>query len=358
VVSDFENKLLSTGLFGTARVEPQPPQNGSNSIPVKITVTERDLRTIRLGVGYSDIGPNGKMIWEHRNLFGGGENLETSLTYSPIETTTKAALERPGFMGANQALILDVEASRESPDAYDADKLTTSAIVKRDFTRSIMAGTGLRYKYSRVEQLLSFEKYSHVILPLFLNLDGRDDRLNPVAGGRIFAQTSFYEDLNGSDSFLKTQLEGRAYQMVWKRPRLSAALRVTLGSIDGASTENIPADERFYAGGGGSIRGYEYQAVGPQLAGTPLGGSQLLEFSTELRLQPGNKLGYAAFIDGGTVYNDLVPNSDRSLRYGAGLGLRWFTAIGPLRVDVAFPLNPDANQVERVQFYISLGQAF
>jgi translocation and assembly module TamA len=146
--------------------------------------------------------------------------------------------------------------------------------------------------------------------------------------------------------------------MVWKRPRLSAALRVTLGSIDGASTENIPADERFYAGGGGSIRGYEYQAVGPQLAGTPLGGSQLLEFSTELRLQPGNKLGYAAFIDGGTVYNDLVPNSDRSLRYGAGLGLRWFTAIGPLRVDVAFPLNPDANQVERVQFYISLGQAF
>ena len=73
---------------------------------------------------------------------------------------------------------------------------------------------------------------------------------------------------------------------------------------------------------------------------------------------PGRKLGYVAFVDGGTVYNDLLANADRSLRYGAGLGLRWFTAIGPLRVDVAYPLNPDAIQSERVQFYISLGQAF
>jgi translocation and assembly module TamA len=133
---------------------------------------------------------------------------------------------------------------------------------------------------------------------------------------------------------------------------------VTLGSIDGTAVENIPADERFYAGGGGSIRGYEYQAVGPQLNGTPVGGSQLLEFSTELRLQPGQKLGYAAFVDGGTVYNDIAHDADRTIRFGAGLGLRWFTGIGPLRADLAYPLNPDENQVERVQFYISLGQAF
>ncbi len=357
-VSDFENKLLSTGLFGTARVEPQPPQGETNAIPMRISVTERDLRTIRMGVGYSDVGPNAKVIWEHRNLFGGGENLRTELAYSPIEYKANAQLERPGFLDANQSLILEVDATRERPDAYDADKLTTSAIVKRDFNRYVMAGTGLRYKYSRVEQLLSFEEYSHVILPLFLQLDNRNDRLNPVKGGQFFARTSFYEDMNGSDSFLKTELEGRLYQMLWKRPRLSGAVRLTLGAVTGTDVQDIPADERFYAGGGGSIRGYEYQAVGPQLAGTPLGGSHLLEFSTELRLQPGNKLGYAAFIDGGTVYNDLVPNADRTIRYGAGVGLRWFTAIGPLRVDLAYPLNPSDGQVERLQFYISLGQAF
>jgi len=360
-VSDFENKLLSTGLFGTARVEAQPPPTNSLAIPVKISVSERHLRTIRLGVGYSDVGPNAKMIWEHRNLWGNGERLRTELAYSPIEYKAAALLERPNFLAANQVLALNAEVTREQPDAYDADKLLLGAIVKHEFNRYVMAGTGVQYKYSNVEQLVSVERYSHIIFPLFLELDNRNDRLNPVKGGQFFARTRFYEDMNGSDSFFKTEAEGRLYQMFWKRPRLSGAVRLTLGTINGTSVEKVPADERFYAGGGGSIRGYEYQAVGPQLGEIPLGGSQLLEFSAEMRMQPGNKLGYAAFVDGGTVYNDLAHDSDRSLRYGAGVGLRWFTGIGPLRVDVAYPLNPTAEQAEqvrRVQFYISLGQAF
>lgn len=358
VVSDFENKLLSTGIFGTARVEPQPSQDGSNSIPVKITVTERALRTIRLGVNYSDVGPGGKAIWEHRNLFGGGEHFETTLAYSPIALQANATLERPGFLDANQSLILGVGASRETPDAYDADKVTTSAIVKHDFNRHIMGGSGLAYKYSQVEQLQETEVYNYLIVPVLLDFDYRNDKLNPVSGGQLFINPNFYKELDNSDSFLKTGIEARLYKMLWERPRLSGATRLTFGSINGVAVENIPADERYYAGGGGSIRGYEYQAVGPQLDGTPVGGSQLLEFSVELRMQPGNKLGYAAFVDGGTVYNDLAEDADRTLRYGAGLGLRWFTGIGPLRVDFAFPLNPSSDQVERVQFYISLGQAF
>ena len=148
--------------------------------------------------------------------------------------------------------------------------------------------------------------------------------------------------------------------MLLRRYRLSSALRLTLGSIDGSGVEvqSVPADERFYAGGGGSIRGYEYQSVGKHINGDPVGGDKLLEFSTELRLRPGKQLGYVAFIDGGTVYNDEYDDYNRSLRYGAGVGLRWFSTIGPLRVDLAYPLNPDSNQKERLQFYVSLGQAF
>lgn len=358
VVADFEKKLLSTGLFGTARVEPQPAPDGSSAIPVKITVSERALRTIRLGVGYSDIGPNGKATWEHRNLFGGGEHLETSLAYSPIELLGSTSLERTGFFRANQSLVLGVDVSREMPDAYDADTVSASALVKRDFTRHLMGGSGLRYKYSRVEQLQTVDVYNYLILPVLLDLDYRNDKLNPVNGGQLFFTPSLYKELDTSDSFLKTGLEARLYTMLWERPRLSAATRLTLGSINGTSVENIPADERYYAGGGGSIRGYEYQAVGPRVDGTPVGGAQLLEFSVELRMQPGNKLGYAAFVDGGNVYNDFAADTDRTLRYGAGVGLRWFTGIGPLRADFAFPLNPAPDQVERVQFYISLGQAF
>jgi len=183
--------------------------------------------------------------------------------------------------------------------------------------------------------------------------------LNPQRGGQLFGQTSWYEDTQGFDSFLKSQAEARKYFMLWREIHLSSAFRLTLGSIDGADVAGIPADERFYAGGGGSIRGYEYQSVGPKLNGTPTGGDKLLEFSAELRVQPGTRLGYVAFIDGGTVYNDLTSDdANRALRYGAGLGLRWFTGIGPLRADLAYPLNPDDTQKERLQFYISLGQAF
>jgi translocation and assembly module TamA len=174
----------------------------------------------------------------------------------------------------------------------------------------------------------------------------------------LFGRTSFFEDTVGAQSFLKTQFEGRHYRMLWDRYRMSSAARLTLGSIDGAAVDSVPADERFYAGGGGSIRGYEYQSVGPQVNGVPAGGDKLLEFSLELRLQPGNRLGYVAFVDGGSVYNELLDDYTRPLSYGAGFGLRWFTGIGPLRADLAYPINPSANQVERIQFYISLGQAF
>jgi translocation and assembly module TamA len=358
ILEDFEKKLLESGLFGAVHAQPQYADEQTNAVPIKISVMERDKRTIRLGVNYSDIGPGAKVLWEHRNLFGSGEHLETSVAYNPIEFLANARLERPGFFRANQALILDVAVSRESPDAYDADALWLSAVVRREFTRSIMAGTGLRYKYSRVEQLDRDDRFSHVIFPLMLHFDTRDDKLNPVKGSQLFSRTGYFIDTGRIDSFLKTELEGRLYQMLWKRPRLSCALRCALGTIEGAAVANIPADERFYAGGGGSIRGYEYQAVGPQVDGTPVGGSQLVEYSLELRVQPRAKLGFAAFVDGGTVYNGLASDADRTLRHGAGVGLRYFTGIGPLRADVAYPLNPADEHVERVQFYISLGQAF
>lgn len=358
-LDDFENKLLSTGLFATARVVPKSGEEGTNAIPVQISVTERDKRTVRIGAQYSDVGFGGKILWEHRNFFGSGEHLETSFTGSEIELGGKVSLTRPGFLRANQSLLLDLDVSYETPDAYDARKARTTSMVLRDFTQEIQAGLGVGYQYSRVEQLTSDERYSLVFFPLQAILDYRDDRLNPMRGVHLFGRTAFYKDTLASDSFLKSVCEGRHYHTLWKRARLSSALRVTLGSIDGAAVENVPADERFYAGGGGSIRGYEYQAVGPSAVdGTPLGGDKLFEFSAELRLQPGRRLGYVVFADGGAAFNGPPASSDHSLRYGAGLGLRWFTGIGPLRVDVAYPLNPDETQIERAQFYISLGQAF
>ena len=357
-IRDFEKELLESGQFGTVRVEVSPIQEKKETFPVKIEVTQRKPRTIRLGVGYSDIGPSTKAMWTHRNLWGNGEKLQLKLTYSPIEWGLETSLERPHFLVPKQTLIFELDAHREQTDAYDADRFSTGLILKREIYSKIYVGTGIRYKLSQVDQLQNSEHYNHLIFPLFVTTDRRNSELNPTKGSQFFAQTSYYANLKEDTPFLKTELEGRLYYPLWERIKLSGAVRGTIGMIAGSSVENIPPDDRFYAGGGGSVRGYEYQSIGPHVAGTPTGGKELAVFSVELRMKPGKSLGYVAFLDGGGVYDDWSNANNQSLHYGAGIGLRWFTSIGPLRFDVAYPLNPSAEQVERIQFYISLGQAF
>jgi translocation and assembly module TamA len=292
-------------------------------------------------------------------VFGGGERFQTEFTGSPILLEWSGRLIRSGFLDANQSLVLELVAARETPDAYDSDTLDGTAMVFRDLTPYIQAGAGMGYSYSSVEQFAEINRYEYIIFPLQVTLDYRNDRLNPTKGFQVFGRTSWYADVVNDNPFLKSYLEGRKYHMWWDRYRVSTAFRLVLGSIDGTAVDGVPADERYYAGGGGSIRGYAYQDVGPQVDGTPTGGNKLLEFSAELRIQPGSKLGYVAFLDGGTVYNSLLSNDyNQSLSYGAGLGIRYFTGIGPLRVDLAYPLNANSTQQERLQFYISLGQAF
>ena len=136
------------------------------------------------------------------------------------------------------------------------------------------------------------------------------------------------------------------------------AAGLSLGSITGAGRDEIPADERFYAGGGGSIRGYAYQSVGPFRQGEPVGGGSLLEVAFEARLKFTDRLGLVAFLDGGNAYTERFPDFEETLRWGAGLGFRYFTPVGPLRLDVAFPLNRRPDIDDRFQVYVSLGQAF
>lgn len=352
----FETTLLNSGLFGSVQIEPRPPLADDQSVPIHISVTERDQRTIQLGVSYSDIGPGSTFFWEHRNAFGHGERLETTLSWTPIETGVEAQLTRPGFLDAHQSLVLDLETSYETPDAYTATQTRATGMVLRDFAPAIQGGAGLGYKFSQVDQLDESDRYAYVLFPVQLILDYRDDPLNSIKGGRLFSRATWYENTESAQSFIKTMLEGRHYAMLWETPRLSSALRVKIGHIDGAHAESIPADERFYAGGGGSIRGYDYQSVGPQEESTPSGTDSLIECSAELRLQPGPRMGYAAFLDAGTAFTRSFDEQD--MRYGAGLGLRWFTPLGPLRADFAFPLNPDETQEQRLFFYISLGQSF
>ena len=199
-------------------------------------------------------------------------------------------------------------------------------------------------------------------LPGSLTRDSRDDDFDATEGTRLnMAVTPYVTTGDDSFFFVVTEVGGSAYLSLQREDRVVLAGRTRVGSILGASRAEIPANKRFYAGGGGSIRGYEYQKVGPlDEENDPLGGRSLLELGVELRLRLTERFGMVPFVDGGTVFvdPDFRSDEDRTLRWAAGLGFRYYTPIGPLRLDFAFPLNGREGIDNDFQFYISIGQAF
>jgi translocation and assembly module TamA len=170
---------------------------------------------------------------------------------------------------------------------------------------------------------------------------------------------------SGFIKFLRSEALGSAYFSLDKEDRFVLAARTRLGSILGEGSDRLPADKRFYAGGGNSIRGYGYQYVGPLVAQqlpteikqVPLGGRSVFEVGAEVRIKVSQKVGFVPFIEGGNVFDRPYPDFSEKLRWGAGLGLRYYTEFAPVRLDIAIPLN--RHDVDsRYQIYISLGQAF
>jgi len=187
--------------------------------------------------------------------------------------------------------------------------------------------------------------------------DNRDNRLNPTSGFRVLAYAEPSYDIMSGAAFLKLKGEGAAYQSLDTASKFVLAERVVLGSIVGTSLEHVPADRRFYSGGGGSVRGYAYQGIGPKdIDNQPIGGLSFFETSVEMRIALTDTIGIVPFVDAGTVSTKSTPDFS-DMKVGAGVGLRYITPFGPLRIDAALPLNRDRGD-PRFGIYAGIGQAF
>jgi translocation and assembly module TamA len=237
-----------------------------------------------------------------------------------------------------------------------------STILKRQFTRDFLAGGGVGFRYGRVRQKGTSEwsTYHLAYLPLTGTYDTRKDLLNPTQGYELSLTMAPYQDVvNGDTRFFRYLVSGSTYYNFNSGDQTVFAVRAAFGQIFGIGREQMPADLRYYAGGGGSVRGYAYQLAGPVRGNVPLGGLSVLTFSVEFRFKITDSIGLVPFLDGGTAFLDRVPDfSDQDILYGAGLGLRYYTAIGPIRLDVAVPLNRRRGVDDGFQFYVSIGQAF
>lgn len=368
-VDDLRRALVATGLVASVEVTPMPRQEGE-IIDLNVTLTPAPMRTIAGELGYgTGEGIRAEASWQHRNFF----NPEGALTVRGIAGTQEqgasVTLRRSNWLRRDQVLNALASASHVDRSAYEAKTLTLSAgferqsnfIWQKKWTWSLGAELIASDERDTIEATAEARRRTFFIgaIPASLGYDGSDDLLDPKRGFRLSGRISPEFSLQGSAfGYVRTQVDASAYHPFGDR--VVAAGRVRFGTILGASRDRIAPSRRYYSGGGGSVRGYGYQQLGPRdIDGDPIGGRSLAEFSLEARVRVkafGGNFGIVPFIDGGTLSTEAVPDF-KDWQIGAGIGVRYYSSFGPIRIDVGTPLNRQKGD-GRVAVVVSLGQAF
>lgn len=361
LVERYRTRLLRTGLFAAVAIDRAGELDGAGALPVDTRLVEGKQRSIGFGVRYSTgEGPAGKVFWEHRNLLGRNEDLGIAVQVGSIEQSAEVRFVRPDFRLPEQDLFVDAVATRTNSTAFNELSLETSAGLERPLGRRWTGSLATSLEWARLEDQEGSRTSTLAGLPAWLYYDGANDRYNPTKGVRLRLDATPYAGwFDKTVGFLVSEATGTGYLPFDEGRRFVLAGRLRAGSITGQPRDDVPANKRFYAGGGESVRGYKFQEVGPiDDDNDPLGGRSLFETSLELRTRVWGNLGVVSFVEGGNVFEAEYPDFADPLRWAAGGGLRYFTPIGPVRLDVAFPLNRRDDIDDPFQVYIALGEAF
>lgn len=366
-IDEARERLVNLGVFSSVTLTEAEALNAEGQIPINVEVSERKHRYYGVGATVSNtegIGLEG--YWGHRNLFGRAEKLRIEGSVSRIGDTTQlgklnysagAMFEKPGVIGPDSKFFANLKAVSEHPQAYDRFSVKGGVGLSYELTRTQTVSAELALDYSKIQDVYDEKRHLLVSIPLQYVFDNRDDRLDPKKGFRALAYVEPTYDILTGAAFVKIKGDASAYRALDEAGKFVIAGRVAAGSILGAGLADVPADRRFYSGGGGSVRGYAYQGIGPKdINGVPTGGLSFAETSIELRVAATDTIGVVGFIDVGTVSQEQFPDFS-DIKAGAGIGLRYLTPFGPLRIDAAVPLNRGPGDPS-FGIYAGVGQAF
>lgn len=374
-IDDLRRAILATGLVSSVTLSARETRAAApgeiGEVAIDVALEKAPLRTWAGAVGYeSGEGPRAEASWEHRNMFPSEGMLRVRAIAGTREQLAGVTLRYNNFKGRDRVLTFDIFANAVQRDAYNARILAFSGSYERLTTLLFQkpwvwsAGLELLASSEReraIDRIIPpRSRYLTAALPLRAAYDASDDLLDPRRGFRAALRLSPELSRRGGQmhSYVRAQADASAYQPVSESVVLAG--RVRLGSIAGVSLDSLAPSRRFFAGGGGSVRGYGYQQIGPRdTAGDPGGGRSLAEFSLEARVETGlfgGGLSVVPFVDAGAVEDRSLPRL-RDLRFGAGLGIRYKTSFGPIRVDLGTPLNRRKGD-GRIAVYVALGQAF
>lgn len=361
--------VMALGAFDAVRVRAADRLNAMGQLPTTFTVAERARHAVGFTAAYeTNYGPSASVYWEHRNLFGHAERLRLQGEVARIGTggsldrmtyRVGASLRAPGLLfGPNYTLIASIAGLREHLEAYDRDAVTGSFLIERRLSEQLTLHAGPTFDFGATgppDGKLS--PYQIIGITFGGRYDGTDSLLDPSKGWRLTGNLTPSWSIRNAAPFAPLRLTASTYWDMFGDRRSIIAVRGTVGSLLGAELADVPRHLRFYAGGGGSVRGYDYQSIGPRDAqGRPTGGASLVEASLEWRQRVYGNFGGAVFVDAGSVGTGSGPDFS-NLRVGMGVGLRYYTAIGPIRADVALPLMKQVGS-SGYGLYVGIGQAF
>ncbi|MEM6422920.1 MAG: BamA/TamA family outer membrane protein, partial [Pseudomonadota bacterium] len=359
---DLQQSLLATGLFrsGTVTLPDEAPED--ETAPVTITLEEGPFRSVSAGVRFNtDDGPGGRVTFEHRNLFGANERLRLTLDADLDEQRFEIGYRKPQFFKRDgQEFGAGLELRRVEDDAFDELGATLTVGVSRKLGEKWTLGGGGLLEFSDIEDNAIDTTAQLAGLPFFAEYDGSNDLLNPTTGIRWRLDlTPFVGRFNEAfTAFTVIDTRVSHYLPLDEAARYVVATRGRVGFIPSDAFDEVPQTRLLYAGGSGSVRAFAEDFVGAlDDEGDPVGGRSAVEAGVELRFPIWGDLGGVAFVEGGAVADNIVPNFENTFLFGAGGGLRYFSPVGPIRLDVAVPVN-GRDEDDAFQFYISIGQAF
>jgi translocation and assembly module TamA len=388
-LTDTRKSVSSIPAVGSVRIREGDKLDPNGNLPIFVEVGDRARNLVGFTAGYSTVdGPTGSVYYENRNLFGGAESLrlEADVFYAPpifgiiansfsgAQNFNNAGLGgrvtlgfvKPALYGSRVDLLLDAIAEKNrsgggSFGGYANQFAGGTAALRYRVDETLALQAGLKFEKGEATDALGRVNYQLLGVPLSIRYDETDRLLDPSRGVRVTAAVTPYPSLFGSAGFTKASVMGSAYYAVDDDANYILAGRAGFGSIFGETggLANVPANYRFYEGGLATIRGYRYQTVGPATPlGFTIGGLSGFNATLEARIKVMDNIGLAPFFDVGGAFAGSLPFSgDGDTRMSAGVGLLYYTPIGPIRVDVARPLDPRRGDYP-VVFYVSIGQPF
>lgn len=365
-VEEATERLTRLGVFRAVRVQEAETISPDGTLPLAIETSPRRARRFGVGATLSTtegLGLEG--FWLHRQIGRRAERLRFDFSVNGIGTEggvedydyeAGLTFRKPGFLDPDNSLVAGLSLRRLVFDDYIENAAEVELGLERRFDNRLEGSVFAEVSYSEVEDDGGIDEFLVFALPVRATYDARDVPLDARSGFYLEGELQPFYEFEFETAAVRAVVEGRTYfELVEDQTVL--AFRARAGTIFGGDLTIIPPAETFYTGGGGSIRGYNYRSIGIEVNGETVGGRSTLELSAEVRQRITDSIELVGFADGGLVSAEEIPGFDADLRWGAGAGLRYDTALGPLRLDVAVPINPQPGDPD-FAIYLGIGQAF